>query len=83
MARRWISKSPRVTKIEIFPQDPVVQKIGSRQQMRVVATYADGAVRDVTAEAFIESGNTDVAVDRYSGSDHDVAPRRSSRAGAL
>src|SRR2546426_1140827 len=35
-------KSPRVAKIEIFPQDPVVQQLGSRQQMRVVATYADG-----------------------------------------
>ena len=66
--RQWIAngatlelKSPRVVKIEVFPQDAVVQKIGSRQQMRVVATYADGANRDVTAEAFIESGNTDVA----------------------
>jgi acetyltransferase-like isoleucine patch superfamily enzyme len=53
-------KSPRVVKIEVLPQDPVVQQIGSRQQMRVVATYGDGNVRDVTAEAFIESGNTDV-----------------------
>src|SRR5207244_10545718 len=26
-----------------------------------MATFADGVVRDVTAEAFIESGNTDVA----------------------
>ena len=66
--RQWIStgatldlKSPRVTKIEIFPPDPVVQQIGARQQMRVVATYADGGARDVTAEAFIESGNGDVA----------------------
>ncbi len=66
--RRWIAdgagldlKSPRVTRIEIFPQDPVTQKIGARQQMRVVASYTDGAVRDVTAEAFIESGNGDVA----------------------
>jgi WD40 repeat protein/mono/diheme cytochrome c family protein len=66
--RQWIAngasldlKSARVVKIEVLPRDPVVQKIGSRQQMRVVATYADGASRDVTAEAFIESGNTDVA----------------------
>ncbi len=66
--RQWITdgakldiKSPRVTKIDILPQDPVVQKIGSRQQMRVLATYADGAVRDVTAESFVESGNGDVA----------------------
>ncbi len=66
--RQWIAsganldlKSPRVAKIELFPRDPVVQKIGSPQQMRVVATYADGASRDVTAEAFIESGNSEVA----------------------
>src|SRR5439155_17705047 len=66
--RQWIvngatldMKSPRVSKIEITPQDPVVQQIGSRQQMRVVATFADGVVRDVTAEAFVESGNADVA----------------------
>ena len=33
--------------------------------MRVIATYADGTVRDVTREAFVESGNTEVAtVDR-------------------
>jgi len=66
--RQWIAegakldmKSPRVVKIQITPQDPVVETIGSKQQMKVVATYADEATRDVTAEAFIESGNTDVA----------------------
>jgi WD40 repeat protein/mono/diheme cytochrome c family protein len=66
--RQWIAngaildlKSAHVTKIEVLPQNPVVQKIGARQQMRVVATYANSTTRDVTAEAFIESGNTDVA----------------------
>jgi len=66
--RQWIAsgatldmKSPRVTKIELFPRDPVAQQIGSRQQIKVLATYGDGLERDVTAEAFIESGNTDVA----------------------
>jgi len=66
--RQWISaggkldmKSPRVVKLDLFPQNPVVQKIGSRQQIRIVASYADGATRDVTAEAFVESGNADVA----------------------
>ncbi len=66
--RQWIInganldlQSARVVKIEIFPQYPVVQKIGSRQQMRVLATYADGGTRDVTSEAFVESGNMDVA----------------------
>ncbi len=68
MLRAWIAdgaklneKSPHVAKIEISPKDPVVQEIGSRQQMRVVATYTDGKTRDVTAEAFVESGNGDVA----------------------
>ncbi len=65
--RAWIAEgaklnpaTPRVTKIEIFPKNPVVQVIGSRQQMRVLATDASGATRDVTAEAFVESGNGDV-----------------------
>ena len=72
--RQWIAsgatldmKSPRVVKIQVFPQDAVVQTIGSRQQMRVVASYADGAVRDVTSEAFVESGNTDVATAEKGG----------------
>ena len=45
--RQWIgngarleTNAPRVVRIEVFPQNPVVQQIGSRQQMRIVATYA-------------------------------------------
>ncbi len=66
--RRWISEggrlktdTPRVVGIELFPHNPVVQAIGSMQQLRVVARWADGSSRDVTHESFIESGNTDVA----------------------
>lgn len=66
--RKWIAdgsklnlKTPRVAAVEIFPKNPVVQSIGGQQQVRVLATYLDGRVRDVTREAFIESGNTDVA----------------------
>jgi len=68
LIRNWIAngakldmESPRVAKIEIYPINPVVQQLGSRQQMRIVATYTDGTTNDVTAESFIESGNTDVA----------------------
>lgn len=68
MLRQWIAsgakvdlKSPKVTRIEVFPKDPVVERIGARQQMRVVATYADGKSRDVTSEAFVDSGNMEVA----------------------
>lgn len=67
--RAWIADgglldhaTPRVTGISIFPSNPVVQQIGGRQQVRVLATYADGATRDVTALAFVESSNQDVAV---------------------
>jgi hypothetical protein len=66
--KAWISNgasfnesSPKVTRIEVFPINPVLEVIGSKQQMRVLATYADGVTKDVTAEAFIESGNTEVA----------------------
>ena len=66
--RRWIAEgaqldfeAPRVATITIEPETPVVQDIGARQQMRITAVYTDGASRDVTAEAFISSGNTDVA----------------------
>lgn len=72
--RAWIAggakldlASPRVASIEVSPRDPVLQRVGSRQQMKIIATYADGRRRDVTAEGFIESGNQDVAVIEHGG----------------
>ncbi len=66
--RSWIAAgvkldldSPRVTKIEFLPQNPVVPLPGMKQQAAVMATYSDGTTRDVTLESFIESGNTEVA----------------------
>ncbi|MGZ0173654.1 MAG: DUF1549 domain-containing protein [Planctomycetales bacterium] len=72
--RRWIGggakldlTTARVESISIEPQMPVVQKLGAKQQMRILAKYTDGAVRDVTAESFIVSSNTDVAQASDSG----------------
>ncbi|MEM9827078.1 MAG: DUF1549 domain-containing protein [Planctomycetota bacterium] len=72
--RRWISdgsrvdlQAPRVTAIEVTPRNPIIQNIGDRQQVRVVATFADGVRRDVTRDAFIESGNTEVATSGVGG----------------
>jgi WD40 repeat protein/mono/diheme cytochrome c family protein len=72
--RAWIASgaklspnSPRVAKIEVAPVNPIVQKVGTRQQLRVLATYTSGEVRDVTREAFLESGNTEVATANRSG----------------
>jgi WD40 repeat protein/mono/diheme cytochrome c family protein len=72
--RNWIShgaklnsKSAKVAKIEVTPQNPVVQAVGAQQQLRVLATYADGRMRDVTQESFLESGNGDVATAQRGG----------------
>ncbi|MEM9589531.1 MAG: DUF1549 and DUF1553 domain-containing protein, partial [Planctomycetota bacterium] len=66
--RQWIASgselnraTPRVERIELFPADPIVQSTDAKQQIRVVAHFADGHQRDVTHEAFIESGNSEVA----------------------
>lgn len=68
IVRAWIAdgaklekKKAKVSKIDVYPLNPVVQNIGAMQQMRVVATFVGGGTRDVTAEAFVESGNGEVA----------------------
>ncbi len=53
--------STKVVSLNVLPNNPVVQLPGVVQQLRVVATYSDDSQRDVTREAFIESGNTEVA----------------------
>jgi len=72
--RSWIADgcklrldTPRVSRIELMPTNPVVNQPGSQQQVRVVAYYQNGTSRDVTAEAFITSGNTDVAEANVAG----------------
>ncbi|MFO1065655.1 MAG: DUF1549 domain-containing protein [Pirellulales bacterium] len=66
--RAWIAggaklntESPRVARIELSPNNPVIEREGAAQQYRVTAHYTDGSSRDVTREAFIESGNIEVA----------------------
>jgi len=68
LVRKWIAQgvkldldAVRVKSIEVFPKNPTVGQIGQKQQFAVLATYTNGRVRDVTAEAFIESSNTEVA----------------------
>jgi WD40 repeat protein/mono/diheme cytochrome c family protein len=72
--QRWISAGAtldtdvaKVTSIEVFPNNPVVHRIGGQQQMRVVATYSDGSQRDVSAETFLESGDIDIVEVNASG----------------
>lgn len=68
LLKRWIGAGakldlevPRVQRIQILPEGPVVPLPGMKQQMQVMATFADGTVRDVTLEAFVASSNTDIA----------------------
>ncbi len=71
--RSWIAdgvkldlKGPRVRSIEVIPANPVIPLAQMKQQMAVLATYTDGSVRDVSAEAFVEASNIEVAaVDKH------------------
>jgi hypothetical protein len=47
-------KQPTLEKLEVFP-DHRVGGVGLRQQLQVIATYTDGATRDVTATARYDS----------------------------
>lgn len=69
IVRSWVAAGakldltrPRVSSISISPQNPTIQRIDSTQQVRIVATYSDGSIKDVTREAFIDSGDTEIAV---------------------
>ncbi len=72
--RSWIASGSkldtgavRVKSVEVHPTSAVIALPGQKQQFAVIATYADGTRRDVTAEAFLESSNTEIAtVDRAS-----------------
>lgn len=64
LVRQWIVEgakldlsTSRVKSVEVLPKNPVLPRADMKQQMVVLATYPDGSVRDVTQEAFIESGN--------------------------
>jgi hypothetical protein len=68
LLRLWIAEgarldltTPRARKLEILPANVIVPLPGMKQQMRVIASYADGSTRDVTAEAFVESSNIEIA----------------------
>jgi len=67
LLRQWIADGvqlnldgPRVSGIELLPRNPLIAMPGMAQQMIVIATYSDGSKRDVTAEAFVESGQIDI-----------------------
>ena len=59
-------KTPRVVKLDVYPPSAVIPLVGMKQQFTVTATYGDGSTRDVSAEAFLVSSNTEVAtIDKH------------------
>lgn len=68
LIRLWITQgvkldltAPKVTKVEVTPVSSVIPLPGMKQQLTVWASYSDGSRRDVSAEAFMESSNIEVA----------------------
>ena len=51
----------RVASIKVVPENPVVPRAGLLQQFRVLATYDNGEIRDVTSDAFIDCSNIEIA----------------------
>jgi len=64
---QWIAEgcryteTPRPVRLEMNPAAPSLERTGEKQQMQVIAHYADGTSRDVTRDAIFESSNFEVA----------------------
>jgi Protein of unknown function (DUF1553)/Protein of unknown function (DUF1549) len=86
LLHQWIAEgcvykdNTRVTKLEVFPQAPVLQNPKDSQQLIVVAHYPDGTSRDVTRDAIFDTSNFEVAVVSKSG---EVEAVRRGEAAAL
>ena len=69
LIHQWISegvvsdvgKTERVERLEVLPDSAELSMPGYKQQMLVIAHYADGSTRDVTREAKFTSSLNDVA----------------------
>ncbi|MFT5688919.1 MAG: hypothetical protein ACI8PQ_001760 [Planctomycetota bacterium] len=77
----WVAASaplegvaPELDHIEIVPSQVTIPLPGMEHQVRVVATFSDGSVRDVTTHAFVET--SDIEVTAVSGDGLVTALRR-------
>ena len=68
LIRQWISEGaksdvdgPRVSRLEVLPKNPTMPLPGMKQNLVVVAYYADGTNRDVTRDAVFTSSVPEVA----------------------
>lgn len=70
---QWVAEGCKFTEtsrpvsLELFPAAPMLEQRGERQQVQVIAHYADGLTRDVTRDAMFEASNFEVATVTKSG----------------
>lgn len=50
-------KDPQLVSLAISPKNVTLPSVGTKQQLKVMATYTDGSTRDVTAHSVYESTN--------------------------
>ena len=56
---------PKVSKLEVYPPQSVIEGEGSTQEFIAVAHYSDGTTRDVTnLSAFMTNNETSAAIDK-------------------
>ena len=63
---QWIAEgcqyaeTSRPERLEIRPENPLLDRVGQTQQLQVIAFYTDGSQRDVSREAVFETSNFEV-----------------------
>ena len=55
-----VESDPRPVALRVVPEEATIPLAGMSQQFAVLATFSDGTSRDVTAQAFVESGDMEV-----------------------
>ena len=73
------SRSPRIQKIEILPEQALLQP-GASQQLLVRATFSDGHTEDVTHWAKFNAANASVALDTHARLELGIDPDASGSA---
>ncbi len=55
-----VETDPRPVALQVVPEEATIPLPGMSQQFAVLATFSDGTTRDVTAQAFVETGDAEV-----------------------
>lgn len=64
---RFNASPPKVSRLEVTPEKPLLQDSKGEQQLIVIAHFTDGSSRDVTREAVFDSSDFEIATVSQSG----------------